>query len=1009
MTHTQTTYTNRIALRAGKKGARPAEVGALTSVFEKSATELKQSKLLKCKQTLQIATFNVRTLNRIGQLPELIASAEEHKIDIICIQEHRYTHTEDIKYHETDNGWSLATVSAWKNSVNAVVGGVGLLIGPRALETLKSVEKIQPRMMAATFNGNPRATIISCYSPTNVSEENELVTFYDELSSLVRSIPKHNILVIGGDMNAQIGKNGNNKYSLHNTSNRNGQHLTDFMIENRLACLNTNYQKREGKLWTYTYANNTKAQIDYVLINKKWKNSALNCEAYSSFEGVSTDHRIVTAKIRLSLRKNAKRTATTKHYDWALLNNKDVRDKYVLELRNRFKTLQEKTEKSTPNDEYENFVNAHLEAAAKYIPTKIKTKYRVPWETLAVREKRALVKTASKNYRKNPTNTNVLKLKTTQYQLASIYIMEQTEYIQNQIDKIRDSVEDRQSTIAWQTINEVSRRKNTAKAKLKAANQQERIKLWKQHFENLLGNPPKITHEQITRIISKQLDIKLGPLTQEELDSVLRKFKNRKAAGLDEIPPEVWKTRQFDDILLRHCNAVYNQNPIDRWMKGCILPFPKKGDPGLAKNYRGITLTSIAAKIYNALLRNRIEPKIDNILRKKQNSFRRNRSTTSQILTIRRILEGVRAKNLQATLIFVDFTKAFDSIHRGKMEQILLAYSIPKETVAAITILYRNTKVKVRSPDGDTEYFDIVAGVLQGDTLAAYLFIICLDYVLRTSIDKIKENGFELTKRRSRRYPATTITDADYADDIAILANTPDQAETLLHSLERAAASIGLHVNAHKTEYMCYNKTGDISTLEGTPLKLVDKFTYLGSSVESTEKDIETRLTKAWTAINRLSIIWKSDLTDKMKRSFFKTAVTSILLYGCTTWTLTKRLEKKLNGNYTKMLRAILNKTRQQHPTRHQLYGHLPPITKTIQVRRTRHAGHCWRSRDELIRDVLLWIPTHGRAKAGRPARTYIQRLCEDTGCCPEDLPRAMNDREEWRERVRDIRAASTI
>ena len=109
------------------------------------------------------------------------------------------------------------------------------------------------------------------------------------------------------------------------------------------------------------------------------------------------------------------------------------------------------------------------------------------------------------------------------------------------------------------------------------------------------------------------------------------------------------------------------------------------------------------------------------------------------------------------------------------------------------------------------------------------------------------------------------------------------------------------------------------------------------------------------------------------------------------------------------MLRAILNKSWQQHPTRHQLYGHLPPITKTIQVRRTRHAGHCWRRRDELIRDVLLWIPTHGHAKAGRPARTYIQQLCEDTGCCPEDLPRAMNDREEWRERVRDIRAASTI
>ena len=137
-----------------------------------------------------------------------------------------------------------------------------------------------------------------------------------------------------------------------------------------------------------------------------------------------------------------------------------------------------------------------------------------------------------------------------------------------------------------------------------------------------------------------------------------------------------------------------------------------------------------------------------------------------------------------------------------------------------------------------------------------------------------------------------------------------------------------------------------------------------------------------------------------MKRSFFQAAVASILLYGCTTWTLTKRLEKKLDGNYTRMMRAILNKSWRQHPIKHQLYGHLPPITKTIQVRRTRHAGHCWRSRDELISDVLLWTPTYGRAKS--------QQLCDDTGCSPEGQPEAMNDREKWWERVRDIRAGGT-
>ena len=236
--------------------------------------------------------------------------------------------------------------------------------------------------------------------------------------------------------------------------------------------------------------------------------------------------------------------------------------------------------------------------------------------------------------------------------------------------------------------------------------------------------------------------------------------------------------------------------------------------------------------------------------------------------------------------------------------------------------------MKVRSPDGDTDKFDI--GVLQGDALAPYLFIICLDYVLRTSIDRIKENGFELTKKRNRRYPAKTITDADYADDISILANAHAQTETLLHSLKRAAAGIGLYVNTHKTEYMCFNQTGDISTLGGSSLKLVDKFTYLGSSVSSTEKDIDTRLAKAWTAIDNLSVIWKSDLTDKLKPSFFQAVIVSILLYGCTTRTLYKRMEKKLDGNYTRMLRAILNKSWRKHPTKQQLYGHLPPITKTI-------------------------------------------------------------------------------
>ena len=212
------------------------------------------------------------------------------------------------------------------------------------------------------------------------------------------------------------------------------------------------------------------------------------------------------------------------------------------------------------------------------------------------------------------------------------------------------------------------------------------------------------------------------------------------------------------------------------------------------------------AKIYNVLLLNHIEPEIEKILRKNQNGFQRKRSMTSQILTIHQILEEVCAKNLKTTLLLVDFSKAFDSIHRRKMEQILLAYNLPEEILTGIMMLYKNTKVKVPSLDVYTDFFDIARGVLQGDTLAQFLFIICLDDMLWMSIDLMKENSFTLAKARSRQYPTHTIMDTDYIDDIALLANTPAQAKSLLKSLKRAAGSIDLHVKADKQSSCAFIK-----------------------------------------------------------------------------------------------------------------------------------------------------------------------------------------------------------
>ena len=913
--------------------------------------------------------------------------------------------------HDISNSWKLITSSAWKNSMNSAIGGVGMLLSPQAYKALNMIESISPRIIIATFNGNPMSTIISCYSPTNVHDEEEVEKFYDDLSSVTRQLPKHNVLVLGGDFNAHLGQSEEHKFTYHLSTNRNGTMLQTFMKENNLVCLNTALQKRKGQLWTYTSPKGLNAQLDYLIINRKWRNSAMNCRAYNTFEGVYSDHRIVTAKIRLSLRANKFKSSCNPSYDWSTLRKAtQERDSFILTLRNRFDALQEESEIVSPNSTFINFESACKDAASENIPVKTKMKKRTPWETKKISNTRKELKKIAEVKNANPSLANAEKLKAARNKLNEAYEKEQIDYLKTKIDQITNASTNKKSAEAWKTVNEISGRKNTNRAKLRASSQEDRLKLWKQHFQDLLGKPPTIKDARITPIFTEELNIKKGNFTMDELNLAIKNISNGKASGLDCIPGEVWKLGAFDDVLLELCNAVYNGSPIDRWIEGCLLPFPKKGDLGITKNYRGITLTSIAAKIYNAMLLNRIRPQIDPILRKNQNGFRTNRSTTGQILTIRRIIEGVKEKNLPAVLLFIDFSKAFDSIHRKKMEEILLAYGIPGETVEAIMMLYRNTKSMVRSPDGDTEFFNITAGVLQGDTLAPYLFVICLDYVLRKALDLNKQLGFTLTKSRSRRYPATKITDADYADDLAIAADYLIDASILLHEIEAAASEIGLYINAGKTKFISFNQhhSGTIKSLSKENIKAVQDYTYLGSNIASTKKDVQVRLAKAWAALNKLDKIWKSSLPTDLKRNFFRAAVESVLVYGATTWTLTSTLEKTIDGAYTRMLRAALNISWKQHPTKKELYGNIPPISVTIRDRRQRFAGHCWRSKDELASDLLLWQPKHGKKSVGRPCKTYRDQLAEDTGCLPQDLPTLMTDRIIWRERVQECRVRST-
>ena len=318
----------------------------------------------------------------------------------------------------------------------------------------------------------------------------------------------------------------------------------------------------------------------------------------------------------------------------------------------------------------------------------------------------------------------------------------------------------------------------------------------------------------------------------QELQKGLNKLNKSKTPDPDNIPAIIWKNSLFQEQLLDFCNETMKGNKPEALSRSTIIPLPKKGDLSLPSNYRGITLSSLAAKLYRTMLLIRISPHLDAILTRNQNGFRKGRSTTLQILALRRLIEELKISNKQAYIVFLDFSKAFDSVNRKAMLHILLNYGSPEEIVNAIAIMYGNPTSFVQTSDGLTKGLFTTTGILQGDTLAPYLFVIVVDHLLRQSIDPLKSKGIDIKPSKTSREKEKYLTDLDCAEDIALTAMLLQDAQDLLSSLEDASAKVGLFLNAKKTEYMSINGNkcpSSILSRDGTQLKEVDDFKYLDS------------------------------------------------------------------------------------------------------------------------------------------------------------------------------------
>ena len=416
--------------------------------------------------------------------------------------------------------------------------------------------------------------------------------------------------------------------------------------------------------------------------------------------------------------------------------------------RNRFEILNKNKDcDGSATSLYENFVKANDEKSNLLIPKKEKLKIKIISEYTRIIDARDKVNVALSIYSKTPTDSNQDTLRHAKQKLQSEYDNIESEELDRYIQGIEQANKLSKHAASWKLINKITGRKLSKGYIIKARNKEDRLTIWYAYFKKLLGDKHEINNTEINVIYPETLDISVDYFTNIEYTKVKNNLIDGKATGPDGIPPEVFKYTNLDDIILEFANQMLIQSKTPaQWFKCDIVPIPKSGNLDEVGNYRGIALSSVIAKIINKMLLNRIQPYIDPLLRPNQNGFRSGRSTMAHIIALRRLIEGIKSHDLKTVIIFVDFKKAFDSIDRGKMLEMLAAYGIPSIITNAIALFYENTEARIIRPDGETEFFKISKGVLQGDTLAPFVFIITLDYIMRQVFGENDYNfGFKLT------------------------------------------------------------------------------------------------------------------------------------------------------------------------------------------------------------------------------------------------------------------------
>lgn len=958
--------------------------------------------LLSAKTQMRIGCWNVRTMFDTSKQAQVTREMQTYRLHILGVSECRWTGFGTVRTREGE------TILYSGRDDDKHHAGVALILRKGVEKALIEWKPISERLMRARFRGkHGKLTILQCYAPTNDAEEEVKEQFYSELLRETESIPTHDLLIIMGDLNAKVGARNEGferAMGKHGcgTMNDNGERLANFCSENNMVIGGTLFPHKAIHMLTWESPNcRDKNQIDHMMINGKWRGSLQDVRAMRGAD-VGSDHHLVVGKVRIKLRRAGPPAKQAKRFNVQRLRDPKVKQEFCVNLQNRFQAL---SRDDSIEDQWQQISETYRGCAKEMLGYRkrgdkewlsedtwraIQDRKEQKVKTLQCKSQRLRAK---QQERYSQANTRVKRLAR----------KDKRRYLDGLAQKAEEAARRKEQSTLYKITKTLCGRKQVASMPIKdkAGNllttEQEQERRWKEHFEEVLNRPEPYTQAEIKEPES-ELEVNTEPPTKAEIRDAIKTLKNGKAPGEDQLNAELFKQEPeaAADHLVPLFRAIWEEENIpEGWRKGSIIKIPKKGNLSDCNNWRGITLLSIPSKILCKIIIKRIGPALDKILRKEQSGFRSGRGCTDHIFALRNIIEQSTEWQRELYVNFIDYEKAFDSLHRDSLWKILRSYGIPPKIIAIIKQFYLNFSCTVGTSDLS---FDVKSGVRQGCVMSGLLFIVAVDWVT--------SRATEDANRGIRWTLFTQLEDLDYADDLALLSHASSHIQQKTDRISEYGEQIGLRVNIKKTKLMKVNVRKEVSiTVRAEPVEEVKSFTYLGSVMNregGSDEDIRSRLGKARHVFAQLHPVWRStQYRRETKLRIYQSCVVPVLLYGAECWRMTQKDSSKLAAFHTGSLRKICKIFWPDTISNKNLLTitQQEDIRTTIRRRRWTWVGHALRrEKNNIARTALTWTP-EGKRRRGRPKTTWRRTLEAEALAHHKtwkDLETMANDRHKW-------------